>query len=122
MEITAVEWYVTAMLGFFGLLMLMLYGIFKTKDNPIYCWQLIASKNAAGEERADIDKVGKLVALIVITLLTVYVVATSVVQWTPLYLLYLIGLFVLYAGGIAGFSAWLRSKQPNIPGLPEIKP
>lgn len=118
MDFSPGQWYVAAMMGFLFMVMLLLYAVFRAKDNPIYCWQLIASKNAHGEDWADIDKLGKLVALIVITAIAIFVIATAKVDWTPLYLLYLVALFLLYAGGISGFSAWLRSKQPPIPGPP----
>lgn len=106
--LTAVEWFIVAIVCFFLLVLTLMYYVFRAKDNPIFCWQLIASKNAQGEERADIDKLGKVLALFVMILAVIYFVATNKLD---MLMLALLTLFLTYAGGIASFSAYMRSRQ-----------
>lgn len=110
------QWFILAICAFFVLVVTLMYFVFKAHDNPIYCWQLIASKNAQGEERADIDKLGKVVALFVFTAIVIYCVVTS--KELTMILLALLTLYLTYAGGVAGFSAYMRSRQD----IPKITP
>lgn len=109
---TSQQWFVLAVCLLFTLIGVLMYMVFKAKDNPIYCWQLIASKNQHGEERTDIDKLGKVVALFVFTAIVIYCVATN--DLTAI-LLALLTLYLSYAGGVASFSAYMRSRSPQAP-------
>lgn len=86
----------------------MVYLVFRSQKNGIECWQLISSKNAEGQERADLNKIGQLVALIVFTGIVIYYVFISPLGMD---ILALITLYVSYAGWISGFPAYLRAKQ-----------
>lgn len=89
----------------------MIYLVFRSQKNSVECWQLIASRNRDGQERADIDKVGKVVALFVLTGVTIYYVAVS--DHLDGNILLLLGMFLTYAGGIAAYAARLRSAAPS---------
>lgn len=108
-ELAPVHWFILSLLAFFTILAVLMYFVFRAKDNPIFCWQLIASRNTAGEERADLDKVGKAVALFVSTLIVLYCVMTN--KGLDMTLIGLITLWLTYAGGIATFSAYMRMRQ-----------
>jgi len=75
------------------------------KDNEIEYWHFIASKGSDGKNYGDIDKLGKLVAL---------VVASLAVSWHS-YALKLdalvLGTYLTYAGAIGAWSAYLRAKS-----------
>lgn len=86
----------------------MMYLVFRSRANGIECWQLISSKNAHGDERADIDKVGKVVALFLVVGVDVRFVAAS--ETLDGSLLWLLGGSLVYLGGIAGFSALIRAR------------
>lgn len=93
----------------------MVYLVFRSQKNGIECWQLIATKNKDNEERADLNKIGQLVALIVFTGIVIYYVSISPLGME---IMALITLYVGYAGWISGFPAYLRSKQ----GAPAPQP
>ncbi len=100
--------YMLTMTGSLIFLVFMIYAVFRSQKNRIECWQLISSKNAAGEERADIDKVGKVVALfLVVGVVIRYVTGAETLSNNMLALLF--GALV-YLGGIAGFSALIRAR------------
>lgn len=86
---------------------LLLWAIFSAKTNDIYCWQLISTRGRDGQHYADIDKLGKTVALIVLTCVIIY--------WTWVDKLDLLGLtlYLGYAGGVAAYSSTLRARGGN---------
>lgn len=110
------HWFIFALCVFFSILALLMYFVFRSKDNPIFCWQLIASKNKEGQERADIDKVGKCVALFVGTLIVIYCVAVNKLDAI---LITLFTLWLTYAGGVSMFSAYMRMRQDTKPDQPQ---
>lgn len=106
----------TASLIFVGF---MIYAVFQSAKNKVECWQLISSRNAHGDERADIDKVGKVVALfLVVGVVIRYVSASEVLTNTELILL---AGALTYLGGIASFSALVRARFGN-PPTPDEEP
>ncbi len=104
--------YVLAMTAGVLFIGFMIYLVFRAQANKIECWQLISSKNIHGEERADIDKIGKLVALLLVVGVVIRYVSTS--ELTPL-LLWLLGGALTYLGGIAGFSTFVRARFGGVP-------
>ena len=91
-----------------ALIVLMIIAVFRAQDNEVECWQLIASRNRDGRERADIDKIGKVVALIIVTLCVTYYT-----YQTPLGgdVLALIAIYLTYAGGVSMYSVHQRSRR-----------
>lgn len=102
--------FVVFMIAVLLFIAMMIYLVFRSQKNRVECWQLIASRNRDGQERADIDKVGKVVALFVLTGVTIYYVAVS--NGLDGNILLLLGMFLTYAGGIAAYAARLRAGSP----------
>jgi hypothetical protein len=88
----------------------IIFAVFRSARNGVECWQLISTRNKDGQERADIDKIGKVVALLVSTGVVIYYVYV-----TPLGadVLMLIGTFLAYAGGVSMFAAHKRAQQDS---------
>ena len=110
---TAGQWYIAATVALALVLIGLMIAAFRAKDNPLKCYQLIASLNAAGQERTDLDKVGKLVALVLMSALVPFVVVESKAEvvWTPTTIIAMLGLFLAYAGSMSSIAAYYRSKQ-----------
>lgn len=103
---------ISSILCLMGLLM---FYIFRDKNNDLSCWQFIASKGVDGKERADADKLAKIVALFVLTGIVI-MQAYKESLGEGLLLIYL-----SYCGGNAAWAAYLRSKMA-IKGTPEKLP
>lgn len=123
---TPAQWYILAMCVFAVLILALLVAVFRSSSNKVQCYQLISSMNQKGEERADIDKLAKVVALLLMAGLVPYIVVVNKVEWTPVMILGLLTLFLAYAGSMSSIAAYLRSKQATttvLPDpLPEVKP
>jgi uncharacterized protein YuzE len=98
-----------------GVFFLLLYGMIRVisnEDNTIEWWHFFSSKAADGQTYADIDKLGKIVGIIVSS--AIMLIMTKHDKMDAI----ILGVYLAYVGGVAGYSAYLRSKQglPPIPG------
>lgn len=99
----------TAILGLLIVLMgVLLYRIFSSDDNELSCWQFIATYNhTTGKHNADLDKLGKVIALFVSSWAVLKVSYDQKLDAT------LLGVYLGFAGAIAGWAAYLRTKEGN---------
>lgn len=79
-------------------------------DNPLDWWQFISTKGSDGQHYGDIDKLGKVVGIVVSSVIMLMVTYASKMDAV------LLGVYLAFVGGIAGYSAYLRVKQ----GLPPV--
>jgi len=86
----------------------MIITVFRAAQNNVECWQLISTRSRMGEERADPDKIMKLIAMVVFTGVTIYYVYSSPLGGD---VLLLITAYVGFATGVPAFNASLRSRQ-----------
>jgi hypothetical protein len=86
------------------LMVLLMTAIFRSQANTLSAWQFISSRNHEGRDVADIDKLGKVVVLFVFTGIVIMQAHKGTLNDTTLLL------YISYAGGIAGWSAYLRTK------------
>ncbi len=113
-EITLSSATMTAILGllivFIGIL---LYKVFQDKDNDLSCWQFIATYNyKTGKHNADLDKLGKCVGIFGSTWAVIkiaYIVESRDIGGFAA----LLGTWLAFVGGIAGWAAYLRTKEGN---------
>ena len=97
--------YVGLLSVFVGLIVFLWWVVRGTSE--IEWWQFIATKELDGKNHGDIDKLGKLVAL---------VVSSVIIVWHGYALkidALLLGIYLTYAGAIGGWAAYLRYKQRN---------
>ena len=104
------------MTGILGLLIVLmgvlLWKIFTSEDNNLSCWQFIATRsNMDGKHYADLDKLGKVVALFVGSWAVLKVAYDQRLDAT------LLGVYLGFSGAISGWAAYLRTKEKN--KLPE---
>lgn len=82
-------------------------------ENPLRWWHFISTRAPDGKEYADLDKLGKVTGIIVGS----YVVVTNKID------AYFLLVYLSYVGAVAGWSAYLRSKNgselPPKPSTPE---
>ncbi len=98
----------TGILGLLIVLMgILLWKIFTDPDNNLSCWQFIATKAKDGKHYADLDKLGKVVALFVSSWVVLKVAYDQKID------AYLLGVYLTFAGAIAGWAAYLRTKEGN---------
>jgi hypothetical protein len=91
---------------------LLLYKVFRDPENNLSCWQFISTRGADDQEHADIDKLGKVVALIITTAIVVYYAYKTPLEGNGgAIFLAMLGVYLAFAGGMASYSAFLRSKQ-----------
>lgn len=83
------------------LLLLLVLHFVINGENPLKWWHFISTRAADGREYADIDKLGKVTGIVVGS----YVVVTNKIDASFLFV------YLSYVGGIAGWSAYLRSKN-----------
>lgn len=104
-----------ACLGIILLLIgLLLYKVFKDPENNLSCWQFISTRGSDDKEYADIDKLGKVVALVITTGIVIYYAYKTPLEGNGgAIFLAMLTLYLGFAGGVAGYSAFLRSKQPT---------
>lgn len=107
--------YLLTMTGSLLFVGFMIYAVFRSAKNGVECWQLISSKNAHGDERADIDKIGKVVALFLVVGVVIRYVSASDGQLTGGEMLTLLAGALVYLGGIASFSALVRARFGSPP-------
>jgi amino acid transporter len=74
-------------------------------DNPLEWWHFISSRGPDGKEYADIDKLGKVVGIIISS------VAMLIITHQGKMDAVILGVYLAFVGGVAGYSAYLRSKQ-----------
>lgn len=110
--------FVVAVIIAFLLITLLGYHVLRDKENTLSCWQFISSKGIDGIERADIDKLGKLIALLVLTgIIILQAYKNSLNEGMVL-------IWLGYAGGSAGWAAYLRTRggiKPRPPTVRRIK-
>lgn len=81
--------------------------IIHDRSNDIEWWHFIATRGGDGRNYGDVDKLGKVVALTVSSVIVVwhgYALKMDAI---------LLGVYLAYAGAIGGYSAYLRTKQAN---------
>lgn len=76
-----------------------------TGNNPLEWWHFISTRGEDGKVYADLDKLGKLVALIVSSVAVLWMAYQAKIDAT------LLGVYLAFAGAIAGWAAYLRSKR-----------
>ncbi len=107
-EITLSSATMTVILGLLIVLMgVLLWKIFTDPENNLSCWQFIATKAKDGKHYADLDKLGKVVALFVSSWVVLKVAYDQKID------AYLLGVYLTFAGAIAGWAAYLRTKEGN---------
>lgn len=75
--------------------------------NPLEWWHFVSTRGEDGKSYADLDKLGKLVALIVSSVAVLWMAYQAKIDAT------LLGVYLTFAGAIAGWAAYLRSKRTN---------
>jgi nitric oxide reductase large subunit len=107
---------VVILIVFFVVLALVLQKIIADNDNPLEWYHFISTRGSDGKHYADLDKLGKSVGIIVssvvVILMTHYQKMDAVI----------LGVYLAFVGGIAGYSAYLRSKQGLPPAPPDEPP
>ena len=73
-------------------------------DNPLEWWHFISTRGEDNQHYADLDKLGKFVALIAGTLILVWQGYAYEIKWE------LLLTYFTYAGAISGWAAYLRYK------------
>lgn len=106
-EITLSSATMTIILGLLIVLMgILLYKVFTSDDNTLSCWQFIATRSLKdGKHYADLDKLGKVVALFVSSW------AILKLSYDQKLDAYLLGVYLGFAGAISGWAAYLRTKE-----------
>lgn len=97
--------FIITITAIFIIMGLLAFQIFRDPHNNLSCWQFISSRGIDGRERADIDKLSKVVALFVLTGIVIMMAYKNVLS-EGILLIYL-----GYCGGTAGWSAYLRSRS-----------
>ena len=90
------------------LLLLCLIFVIRGKNN-LHWWQFISSKGSDGKHYADIDKLGKVTGIIISSWIVVRVSDNTPFDFTGFSLI--LGTYLAFVGGVAGYSAYLRSKK-----------
>ncbi len=109
-EITLSSATMTGILGLLIVLLgVLLWKVFTSEDNDLSCWQFIATRAKDGKHYADLDKLGKVVALFISSWVVLKVAYDQKMD------AYLLGVYLAFAGAIAGWAAYLRTKESNKP-------
>lgn len=103
--IVALPW-VVALLLFWALYRLM------EAENPLQWWHFIATKGSDGNYYADIDKLGKVTGIAISSWALLR--ASSHDPFDFMGFAAILGVFLAFAGGTAGYSAFLRSQRGPI--------
>ena len=77
----------------------------------------ISSRGADGKQHGDLDKVGQLVGIIVAALVVLMYADSDKVE--PVGLSALLGVSLLYLGGVTMYAKYIRSKQGSIQTVTE---
>lgn len=103
-----------ALMSALGLFVLGAYALHRlmVSDNPLEWWHFIASKGLDGQHYADPDKLGKMAGICVSSWLMVILAKDGKMDAT------ILGVYLAYVGGVAGYSAYLRARG----GLPPVEP
>jgi hypothetical protein len=89
----------------FVLLLTILHKVMKEKENGLEWWQFISTRASNGKNYADIDKLGKVVGIFVSSWYIIKMGMDSKPDASVL------GVYLAFVGGIAGYSAYLRSQR-----------
>lgn len=92
--------------------------IVRSPDNPIDFWHFFASYNErAGKEYGDINNLGMMVGIIACLFILVWIAykTTDVNPWV-------LGLCLIYLGGVKAFASWLRMVAAKKYGAPADPP
>jgi hypothetical protein len=81
-------------------------------ENPLQWWHFISTRAADGNQYADIDKLGKIVGIVVSSFIVLLMTHHDKMDAVVL------GVYLAFVGGIAGYSAYLRAKS----GVPPEDP
>lgn len=96
------------LLGMVVVLLCVLHIVIYNRGNPLRYWHFIASKGSDGEQYADLDKLGKLTAIIVSSVVVLWMAHDGKFDSTTLFV------YLSFCGGIAGWSAYLRAKNGKL--------
>lgn len=78
-------------------------------ENPLEWWHFISSKGADGKDYADIDKLGKVVALFISSWVMMVMTFNSKMDAMMMMT------YLAYAGAVGGWSAYLRARTGAFP-------
>lgn len=96
-----------------GVMMLfLLVRIMRDKDNDLEWYQFISTRNIEGKNVADIDKLGKVVGIIISSWVIVKLANMGKLDATMLLV------YLGFVGAVATYSAYLRSRGNNPPSTP----
>ena len=99
------------------LLLIQLYLIMHDKNNPIEWWHFISSKGADGNQYADMTKLGQATGIFVCV--SVAFIFAARTDTTALGFSALLGVILLYLGGVQAYQTYMRSRQnPPEKGAP----
>lgn len=98
-----------ALLALIAVLAVLLFRIMTDKNNTLECWQFIATKGADGKHYADLDKLGKLAGILFGSWSVTKIAYRDALDLTGFALV--LTTYFAFVGGVAGYSAYLRSKQ-----------
>lgn len=95
-------------LGVAAILLLILLNKIMTEDNGLEWWQFISTRAENGKNYADIDKLGKVVGIFVSSWYIIKLGAEGKSDAAVL------AVYLGFVGGVAGYSAYLRSQRGAI--------
>lgn len=78
--------------------------------NPLEWWHFISTKDKSGKQYADLDKLGKMVGIIVGSIVVMWLAYRDKLS-SDVFFVYL-----AFVGAVAGWSAYLRAKQGDTNG------
>ena len=105
----------TALLVFGALISLVVFwAIMRSDKNQISCWQFLSTRAKDGKHYGDLDKLGKFVGIFVSSW-AVLALAFKATNNDFSSFAILLTAYLAFVGGIAGYSAWLRTKQTYTP-------
>lgn len=91
----------TTLVVIFVLLGILLWKVMRSEENTIEWWQFISTRGPDGKHYADVDKLGKVVGIIVSS----WVVTTNKTNEAMLFI------YLAYVGAVGGWSAYLRARN-----------
>lgn len=83
--------------------------VLKDDSNPIDWWQFISSPGRDGIERADINKLGQVVGVILVFFVAIYLSSqVKDLSWEGFSTILLV--ILAYLGGVQGYQSYLKTK------------
>ena len=102
------------------LLMWILYRIISDDGNMIVWADFIASTGRDGKQHGDLNKIGQLAGICIAVMSVLMYSDNKTVDATGLSIL--LGVALLYLGGVSGYAASLRAKQGSVTTVTEPVP